>query len=110
MVRRFNGRPVWLLTLAGLLALTFAIHASAQTTTLMKGVVRDDQGKPVDGAQVTIEQQGGTGRKFQTKSNGKGEYIQVGLPSGSYKITATKDKLESQPATVTVSASTPGQA
>ena len=42
---------------------------------------------------------GGTGRKFETKTNKKGEYIQIGLATGSYKVDAEKDKLGSAPAT-----------
>ena len=45
---------------------------------------------------------GGTGRKFETKSNKKGEYIQIGLASGSYKVTAEKDKLGSAPVTANI--------
>jgi len=35
----------------------------------------------------------GTNRHFDMKTNKKGEFMQIGLSSGPYKVTATKDKL-----------------
>jgi tetratricopeptide (TPR) repeat protein len=106
MVRRICGRPSWLFTVALIASLVAAVPAFAQSTGMVKGVVTDDKGQPIDGAKVTIEMNGGTGRKFETKTNKKGEYIQIGLASGSYKIVAEKDKLGSAPATVQVRANT----
>src|SRR3954469_25046046 len=102
MVRRINGRPTWLLALAMFIGLACAMPALAQSTGMVKGVVSDDKGQPVENAKVTIEMTGGTGRRFETKTNKKGEYIQIGLNSGAYKVTAEKEKLASQPATVNV--------
>jgi tetratricopeptide (TPR) repeat protein len=106
MVRRICGRPSWLFTVALIASLVAAVPAFAQSTGMVKGVVTDDKGQPVEGAKITIEMNGGTGRKFETKTNKKGEYIQIGLASGSYKVTAEKDKLGSTPATVQVRANT----
>jgi tetratricopeptide (TPR) repeat protein len=102
MVRRINGRPTWLSMLAIVAALATAVPVAAQSTGMVKGVVTDDKGQPVDGAKVTIEMNGGTGRRYESKTNKKGEYIQIGLTGGSYKITAEKDKLGSAPVTVSV--------
>ena len=104
MVRRICGRPSWLFAVALIASLVAAVPARAQSTGMVKGVVMDDKGQPVVDAKITIEMNGGTGRKFETKTNKKGEYIQIGLGSGSYKITAEKDKLGSAPATVQVRA------
>ena len=104
MVRRNSGRPAWLFALALVISFVTISPAFAQSTGMVKGVVTDDKGQPVADAQVTIEMNGGTGRKFETKTNKKGEYIQIGLGSGSYKVTAEKDKLGSAPATVQVRA------
>jgi len=93
MVRRFNGRHPWLLAIAVLAALAFAWPVAAQSTGLVKGLVKDDKGQPVEGAKVTIEFQGGVSRKFEGKSDKKGEFLQIGLAPGEYKITAEKDKL-----------------
>jgi len=110
MVRRMNGRPTWLLAFAMFVGLAIAMPALAQSTGMVKGVVVDDKGQPVDGAKVTIEMSGGTGRRFETKTNKKGEFIQIGLQSGAYKLTAEKDKLASGPATVNVRVNSPGEA
>ncbi len=110
MVRRICGRPSWLFTVALIASLMAAVPAFAQSTGMVKGVVNDDKGQPVADAKVTIEMNGGTGRKFETKSNKKGEYIQIGLASGSYKVVAEKDKLGSAPVTVTVRANTTQEA
>lgn len=72
-------------------ALLAAAPASAQTGQI-KGKVVDAQGNPVDGAKVTIYNQQ-TNRPLETKTNKKGEYIQVGLSPGEYKISVSKDKL-----------------
>lgn len=93
MVRRFNGRRPWLPALAMFAALAFAWPVAAQSTGLVKGLVKDDKGQPVEGAKVTIEFQGGVSRKFEGKSDKKGEFLQIGLAPGEYKITAEKDKL-----------------
>src|ERR1043165_5399488 len=110
MVRRINGRRAWLAMLAVVAALATASPALAQSTGMVKGVVSDDKGQPVDGAKVPNEMSGGTGRRFETKTNKKGEFIQIGLQSGQYKLTAEKDKLASAPATVNVRVNSPGEA
>jgi tetratricopeptide (TPR) repeat protein len=106
MVRRTYGRPSWLFALALVAALVAAVPAFAQSTGMVKGVVTDAKGEPVDGAKVTIEMSGGTGRKFETKTNKKGEYVQIGLASGAYSVSAEKDKAGSAPVTVQVRANT----
>jgi tetratricopeptide (TPR) repeat protein len=102
MVRRFNGRLTWLIGCVALIVCAIAMPATAQSTGMVKGVVKDMQGQPVDGAKVTIEMSEGTTRHFETKSNKKGEFIQIGLPSGAYKVTAEKDKQLSNTADVRV--------
>jgi tetratricopeptide (TPR) repeat protein len=93
MVRRFSGRHSWLTALAFFAAVLTAWPAAAQSTGLVKGVVKDDKGQPVEGAKVTIEFTGGVSRKFDGKSDKKGEFLQIGLAPGEYKISAEKDKL-----------------
>lgn len=65
-------------------------EASAQMGTA-RGKVLDDKGQPLEGVKITIEFQGGINRKNDTKTNKKGEYTQVGLAPGNYKITAEKE-------------------
>jgi tetratricopeptide (TPR) repeat protein len=65
-------------------------EVSAQTGTA-RGKVLDDKGQPLEGVKISIEFQGGINRKNETKTNKKGEYTQVGLNPGNYKITAEKE-------------------
>lgn len=108
MVRRLNGRLVWLAGIV-LLALSFAMPAAAQSTGMVKGVVKDAQGQPVDGAKVTIEMAEGVTRKFETKSNKKGEFVQIGLPPGSYNVSAEKDKQGGPPVSTRVRIGSPSE-
>jgi tetratricopeptide (TPR) repeat protein len=110
MVRRLNGRLQWLVACVAGLSLALAVPAAAQSTGMIKGVVKDAQGQPVDGAKVTIDMTEGVSRHFETKSNKKGEFIQIGLQGGPYKVTAEKDKLSSNTAEVRVSISRPAEA
>ena len=73
-------------------AAAIAAPGYAQTGQI-KGKVVDANGKPVDGATVTIEGSDSGSRKSQSRRNKNGEYIQIGLQPGQYKVTATKDEL-----------------
>ena len=69
--------------------LAFAAPVIAQTGQL-KGKVVDGQNKPLADAKVTmlaVE----TNRKFETKTNRNGEWMQIGLTPGNYSVTAEKD-------------------
>jgi Flp pilus assembly protein TadD len=70
-----------------------AVPASAQTG-MVKGKVVDAEKKPVEGAKVTL-QQVDNNSKFELKTKKNGEYMQIGLPPGQYKITVEKDGLTS---------------
>lgn len=78
--------------LAGLAACVAlaAAPAAAQTGTA-RGKVLDEQGQPLEGAKIELDFQGGVTRHYQTKSNKKGEFTQVGLHPGVYKVTASKE-------------------
>jgi len=69
-----------------------AVPAFAQTGQV-KGKVVDAKNQPVEKAQIVIEATDGMGRKFTLSTNKKGEYLQIGLPPGQYKVTAAKDGL-----------------
>lgn len=73
-------------------ALTLVAAPAAAQTGQVKGKVVDAQGNPVVGAKVMIHNQQ-TNRPLETKTDKKGEYIQVGLSPGEYKITVSKDAL-----------------
>jgi tetratricopeptide (TPR) repeat protein len=104
MVRRISGRPMWI-PVVTLLAALVAMPAFAQSTGMVKGVVTDEKGQPVQDAKVIIDAQAG-GRHYETKTDKKGEYIQIGLTSGAWSIRAEKDKMGSAPATINVRANT----
>jgi tetratricopeptide (TPR) repeat protein len=108
MIRQFPGRLVTQIALASVVVFLFALPAAAQG--MIQGTVVDAAGMPVDGAKITIEQTEGVTRKFETKSDKKGEFIQIGLQGGPYKVTAEKDKLSSNTAEVRVSISRPAEA
>jgi tetratricopeptide (TPR) repeat protein len=78
--------------------------ALAQSTGMIKGKVVDAEGKPVEGARVVIEFAEGMNRKYETKTRRNGEFIQIGLQSGNYKVTADKEKLGVQAFDVRVQA------
>jgi len=90
MIRRIFGRLAWHAIFASVVVLGFALPVAAQG--MITGQVVDVKGQPVEGAKVTMEQTDGVTRKFETKSDKKGEFIQIGLQSSSFKVTAeTKD-------------------
>jgi tetratricopeptide (TPR) repeat protein len=88
-----SGRRLLILAIALLAAVVIATPSFAQPTGLLKGKVVDAAKKPVEGAKVVIEFQGGITRKYEVPTNKKGEYTQVGLQPGGYKVTVTKDAL-----------------
>jgi tetratricopeptide (TPR) repeat protein len=59
----------------------------------IKGKVTDAEGKIVEGAKVLIENLDKGSKPLETKTNRRGEYIQVGLYPGKYRITVAKDAL-----------------
>jgi tetratricopeptide (TPR) repeat protein len=105
MVRRY-GWPLWLLVLAFGTALAVAPSVAAQTSGTVRGVVVDPKGEPVEGATVTITGDA-TGRKYQSRTNRRGEFIQIGLTVGPYSLVAEKDRLASAPSKATVRNSAP---
>src|ERR1039458_7444640 len=62
----------------------------AQFAGTVKGVAKDDSGKPIEGATVEIFSPD-TGRKITLKTNAKGEYFSIGVPPGTYKFSLIKD-------------------
>ena len=71
---------------------TVAAPAFAQTGQI-KGKVTDAQGAAVEGATITLENTNNGTKAITTKSDKKGEYIQVGLTPGHYKVVASKGNL-----------------
>ena len=76
----------------GAVALLFflvgVVGAFAQTTTV-KGFVKDPSGPVVD-AQVQLKDSE-TGRKFNLKTDKKGQFFSIGITPGKFDVTVTKD-------------------
>jgi hypothetical protein len=77
---------------AVLFALSIAAPALAQST-MVRGKVVDAKQQPVPNATITVESLDGSGRKLSTKSDKKGEFVQLLTASGNYRITATEAKV-----------------
>jgi tetratricopeptide (TPR) repeat protein len=72
-------------------ALAWAAPVAAQSTGMVKGKVVDGNNQVVEGAKVVIEFKEGMSRKFEVKTNKKGEFLQIGLQPGNWTVTATKE-------------------
>jgi tetratricopeptide (TPR) repeat protein len=83
-------RTVAICTLA--FGLAWAAAPAFAQSGQIKGKV-SAEGVLVEGATVLIENLDNGSKPLTTKTNKKGEYIQVGLYPGKYKITAQKDAL-----------------
>jgi Flp pilus assembly protein TadD len=79
---------------AALLGGLLAVAPLQAQTGAVRGKVVDEEGNGVPEAKVLIEAKGSS-RKYQVKTNKKGEWAQVGLPSGSYNLSASKDDMTS---------------
>lgn len=91
MIVETSGRRLALALALVAAALVAANPATAQTTGAVKGRVADVQGQPVEAAKVVIEFTDGINRKYEVKTNKKGEFVQIGLFPGDYSVTAEKD-------------------
>jgi len=83
-------------------------QAQAQTGTA-RGRVMDVQGQPIQDAKVLIEYLGGVTRKFEVKTNKKGEFLQVGMQPGPYRFTVSKEGHQSAFSELRVSLGDPTQ-
>jgi tetratricopeptide (TPR) repeat protein len=81
--------------LAAAFILSLAPAALAQSG-IVRGRVVDVEDKPIVGAAISIEFTDGVTRKFDVKTDRRGEFIQIGLPPGNYRITATAEKIGTQ--------------
>ncbi|HET7442771.1 MAG TPA: tetratricopeptide repeat protein [Terriglobales bacterium] len=65
----------------------------AQATGSVKGVCKDVEGNPIVGATVQW-QSAETGRKYDLKTNKKGEYFSLGIQPGKYNVSLNKEGKE----------------
>jgi tetratricopeptide (TPR) repeat protein len=81
------------LILVVLMAALCAPAVFADATGTVKGVCKDVDGKPIAGAQVEWANTE-TGRKYDLKTNNRGEYFSLGVAAGKYTVTLSKDGKE----------------
>jgi tetratricopeptide (TPR) repeat protein len=81
------------LGVAVILAVAYMPLALAQATGTVKGQVKDPEGKPIAGAVVQYVS-AETGRKYELKTNNKGEFFSLGVAPGKYTVTLLKDGKE----------------
>jgi tetratricopeptide (TPR) repeat protein len=62
----------------------------AQATGTVKGACKDAQGNPIVGANLEWDNTD-NGRKYNLKTNKKGEYFSLGIEPGKYKVILTQD-------------------
>jgi tetratricopeptide (TPR) repeat protein len=82
-----------LLSLAGACLAVLLCASPGYAQGVVQGTVVDAKNQPVEGALVTITSKDSS-RKFQLKTDKKGEFFQIGVPSGAYTVTVEKDKLK----------------
>jgi tetratricopeptide (TPR) repeat protein len=75
--------------------------APALAQSLIRGSVKDAKDQPVEGAVIVFEAQN-VPAKREVKTDRKGEYIFMGLASGPYKVTASKDGVGEETHMVTI--------
>jgi tetratricopeptide (TPR) repeat protein len=90
MFRLISGRNLLVLGLMACAVFLFASPGQAQTGAV-QGKVVDTGGKPLEKAVIVIEFTDGINRKYEVKTNKKGEFIQIGLAPGNYKVTASAE-------------------
>jgi len=79
-----------------LLALLIGLAPSAMAQTAMiRGKVIDAKQQPVPDVVIVVESLDGSGRRLNTKTDKKGEFVQLLSASGKYRITATHPKIGS---------------
>jgi tetratricopeptide (TPR) repeat protein len=83
------------------LAVVLAVSAPAVAQSIVRGKVVDAQGKPVPEADVLFEAQG-VNRQTRLKTDRNGDFLQVGLSSGEYKVTVSKEGVGSATQTARV--------
>jgi tetratricopeptide (TPR) repeat protein len=70
------------------LTLALLVPAAWAQTGSIKGTIIDENGKPMAGVQVQMVSKE-TGRKYQLKSDSKGQIFSLGIAPGAYDVTFT---------------------
>ena len=89
----FRIRKPFMTLVLGFCLLAGLANAQSVSSTI-NGLVVDNTGGVVVGAQVTITNQG-TGVKVESRTNNQGAFSMTGLPSGTYEVTVTREGFNS---------------
>jgi pentatricopeptide repeat protein len=73
------------LALMAAIILALLVPAAWAQTGSIKGTIVDENGKPIADAHIDMVSKE-TGRKYQLKSNAKGEIFSLGIASGAYEV------------------------
>ena len=73
--------------------LALGLPALAQNRVI-QGKVTDDKGQAVVGAEVSIQAMDSKSRRYEVKTDKKGTYIYMGLPSGEYRVVVRANGFE----------------
>jgi len=94
------------LSLVGAVLAVFFFASSGYAQGRVQGKVVDKDDKPIADATVTISSETTT-QKWELKTNNRGEYFQIGVPSGRYVILVEKANLGALKSVVNVKAGAP---
>ncbi len=86
-------RNLVVVLLAMLVAALCIPPAFAQATGTVKGVCKDVNGQPITDGVVTYQSLD-TGRKYQLKTNKKGEFFSLGIAPGKYNVILSRNGQE----------------
>jgi Tfp pilus assembly protein PilF len=88
--------------LVALVAVGLLAGPATAQSTMVRGKVVDKEGKPVPNATVAVEFKGGVNRKYETKTDRNGGFVQLLTESGEYQVTVSAEGVGSQSAPVRV--------
>ena len=109
MVRRLNGRPPWLLVVAVVRRAGVAAPAAAQSTGMIKGVVKDAKGQPVEGAKVTIDMAEGTEPPLRNEDEQEGRVHPDRPAGGPYRSPPRRTSWPRTPPTCASASAAPAE-
>src|SRR5689334_15713250 len=81
---------LWTKFALAVLALAVLAPAGWAQMATVKGMAKDADGKPLQGGVVQLVSKD-TGRKYEVKTDKKGEFFSLGIASGTYRINLLKD-------------------
>jgi len=83
-------KKYFIFTVLLVLAVGLTAPAAFSQTSSVKGVCKDNDGKPIAGAQVEYTGTE-TGHTYSIKTSNKGEYFSLGIAPGKYNVKLMKD-------------------